>query len=42
MGKMEANLEALLNSNPFGRDGERPKAPTTYGVYLFSEPSMAG
>lgn len=39
VAKMETNLEALLASPAFGRDGGRPKAPTTYGVYLFSEPT---
>ena len=40
--KMESNLEALLACDPFGRDGGRPKAPTTYGVYLFSELAGTG
>lgn len=39
---MESNLEALLASVAFGRDGGRAKAPITYGVYLFSEPTSNG
>lgn len=37
IGKMEHNLDVLLNCAPFGRDGGRPKPPATYGVYLLGE-----
>lgn len=42
IGKLEENLQHLLDCEPCGRDNGRRKAPLTYGVYLFSEQTGVG